>query len=170
MKTFNVQDLTTQETYHLLTGGVAPRPIAFVSTISAKGEDNLAPYSFFNAFGSNPPMIAFSPVRRGRDGTLKDTYYNLMETKECVVQIVTFAMAEKMNLTAIEYEKGVSEFEQSGFTPIPSQIVQPKRVKESPFQMECKLHQILTHPIANLQRLTHQIQKPTLLHNQIRQQ
>jgi len=123
----------------LLTSGVAPRPIALVATMSENNLPNLAPFSFFNTFGANPPMVAFSPSTRGRDGTRKDTYHNLKREKECTIQVVTFAMVEQVNLASTEYETGVDEFIKSGLTPIPSDLVRPPRVKESPFQMECVL-------------------------------
>jgi flavin reductase (DIM6/NTAB) family NADH-FMN oxidoreductase RutF len=131
------------EVFDYLLGGVAPRPIALVSTLSADGEPNLAPFSFFNAFGGNPPTVAFSPSRRRRDGTTKDTYHNLMATKECVIQVVTYEIHQQVNLASGEYEAGVDEFAKSGFTPVASDIVKPARVAESPFQMECKLKEII---------------------------
>ncbi len=139
MKSYDPKEIGIPETHKLLLGGVAPRPIALVSTISKDGINNLSPFSFFNAFGANPPVVAFSPSRRGRDGSLKDTYSNLQETKECVIQVVTFNMAEQISLASTEYESDIDEFLKCGLTPIDSDIVKPKRVKESPFQMECKL-------------------------------
>ena len=139
MKSFDPKEISVIETHKLLLGGVVPRPIALVSTISNDGKNNLSPFSFFNAFGANPPVVAFSPSRRGRDGSLKDTYNNLIANKECVIQAVTFDMAEQISLASTEYESDVDEFVKSGLTPIDSDIVKPKRVKESPFQMECKL-------------------------------
>ncbi|MCU0344493.1 MAG: flavin reductase family protein [Ignavibacterium sp.] len=139
MKEYLPQELSVPEVQRLLQGGIGPRPIALVSTISKEGINNLSPFSFFNVFGANPPVIAFSPSRRGRDGSLKDTYLNLMETKECVVQAVNYSMVEQISLASTEYERGVDEFVKSGLTPIDSHLVKPKRVKESPFQMECKL-------------------------------
>lgn len=136
---YEIKDLAVPELHKLLLGGIAPRPIALVSTLSKDGESNLSPFSFFNAFGVNPPMIAFSPARRGRDSNLKDTYKNLVSTKECVVQAVTYSMVEQISLASTEYPSGIDEFVKSGLTPIESDIVKPKRVKESPFQMECKL-------------------------------
>ena len=103
------------------------------------GISNLSPFSFFNAFGANPPIVAFSPSRRGRDASLKDTYSNLIETRECVIQVVTHSMVEQVSLASAEYTSDVDEFVKSGLTPIDSDLVKPKRVKESPFQMECKL-------------------------------
>jgi flavin reductase (DIM6/NTAB) family NADH-FMN oxidoreductase RutF len=136
---YEPKDLAVPEFHKLLLGGVVPRPIALVSTISNDGNHNLSPFSFFNAFGANPPMIAFSPARRGRDASLKDTYHNLTTTKECVVQAVTYSMVEQISLASTEYPPEVNEFIKSGLTPIESELVQPKRVQESPFQMECNL-------------------------------
>jgi flavin reductase (DIM6/NTAB) family NADH-FMN oxidoreductase RutF len=133
------KDVPVREVFAYLLGGVAPRPIALVSTLSADGIPNLSPFSFFNAFGSNPPMITFAPSRRGRDASLKDTYHNLIATKECVVQCVTYDMVQQVNLASTEYPADVNEFVKSGLTPIPSDIVKPARVAESPFQMECKM-------------------------------
>jgi flavin reductase (DIM6/NTAB) family NADH-FMN oxidoreductase RutF len=133
------------EIQRLLQGGIGPRPIALVSTISNDGINNLSPFSFYNVFGANPPVIGFSPSRRGRDGSLKDTYLNLVETKECVVQAVTYSMVEQVSLASTEYERGIDEFVKSGLTPIDSDLVKPKRVKESPFQMECKLLNMMSY-------------------------
>ncbi len=144
MYSFDPKELDLKHRHQLLIGGVAPRPIAFVSTQSKDGKDNLAPFSFFNAFGSNPPVIAFSAARRGRDGTTKNTYDNLMETKECVVHIVTYSIVEQMNVASAEYPKGVDEFVKSGFTKIKSDVVKPNRVKESPFHMECTLREMVS--------------------------
>lgn len=139
---YEPKDLSVPEVHRLLLGGVAPRPIALVSTISTDGINNLSPFSFFNAFGANPPIIAFSPSRRGRDATLKDTYNNLIAIKECVIQSVTHAMVEQVSLASTEYPPEYDEFIQSGLTPIDSDLVKPKRVKESPFQLECKVLEI----------------------------
>jgi flavin reductase (DIM6/NTAB) family NADH-FMN oxidoreductase RutF len=136
---YEPKEISSPEFHKLLLGGVGPRPIALVSTLSPDGKNNLSPFSFFNAFGVNPPMIAFSPARRGKDASLKDTYNNLIATKECVVQSVTFSMVEQISLAATEYPTGVDEFLKSGLTPVDSDIIKPKRVRESPFQMECKL-------------------------------
>ena len=145
MKEYIPKELSVPEVQRLLQGGVGPRPIALVSTISKDGINNLSPFSFYNVFGANPPVIAFSPSRRGRDGSLKDTYLNLIETKECVVQAVTFNMVEQVSLASTEYERGIDEFIKSGLTPIDSDLVKPKRVKESPFQMECKLIDMMSY-------------------------
>ena len=136
---YEPKDLSVREVHRLLLGGVAPRPIALVSTISKDGINNLSPFSFFNAFGANPPIVAFSPSRRGRDATLKDTFNNLIDTQECVIQSVTHSLVEQVNLASAEFSSDTDEFIKSGLTPIKSDIVKPKRVKESPFQMECKL-------------------------------
>jgi flavin reductase (DIM6/NTAB) family NADH-FMN oxidoreductase RutF len=136
---YEPKDLSVAEVHRLLLGGVAPRPIALVSTISKNGVNNLSPFSFFNAFGANPPVVAFSPSRRGRDASLKDTYNNLIATNECVIQAVTHSMVEQVSLASAEFPPDYDEFVKSGLTPIDSDIVKPKRVKESPFQMECKL-------------------------------
>lgn len=142
---YEPKDLSVPEVHKLLLGGVGPRPIALVSTISKNGGLNLSPFSFFNAFGANPPIIAFSPARRGKDGSLKDTYNNLQESRECVVQAVTYEMVEQISLASTEYPPEVNEFEKSGLTPIDSDLVKPKRVKESPFQMECILKDIFSY-------------------------
>ena len=145
MKDIIPKEVTVLEVQRLLQGGIGPRPIALVSTISKDGVNNLSPFSFYNLFGANPPVIGFSPSRRGRDGSLKDTYLNLIETRECVVQAVTYAMVEQVSLASTEYEKGIDEFIKTGLTPIDSDVVKPKRVKESPFQMECKLLDMMSY-------------------------
>jgi flavin reductase (DIM6/NTAB) family NADH-FMN oxidoreductase RutF len=137
------KDAALPEIHRLLLGGVGPRPIALVSTLSIDGIPNLSPFSFFNAFGYNPPVVAFSPSRRGRDKSLKDTYNNIVKTKECVIQSVTYSMVEQVSLASTEYPPEINEFEKCGLTAIPSDLVKPYRVKESPFQMECKLMQMI---------------------------
>ena len=136
------KDLPVPNLHQLLLGGIGPRPIALVSTISEDGILNLTPFSFFNCFGSNPPIVAFSPSRRGKDGSFKNTYLNLMNNKECVVQAVTYSMVNQVNLASGEYPPEVDEFVKSGLTPIDSDLVKPKRVKESPFQMECIMREM----------------------------
>ncbi len=133
----------------LLLGGVGPRPVALVSTLSADGKRNLSPFSFFNAFGANPPTVAFSPARRIRDGSTKDTLHNLIATKECVIQSVTYDMVQQVSLASTEYPPDIDEFVKSGLTPVPSHIVKPPRVAESPFHMECKLQQMIPLGDAN---------------------
>lgn len=143
MLTFNPSELSVRENHQLLLNFVAPRPIALVSTISKEGVNNLSPFSFFNAFGANPPMVAFSASRRGTNGTLKDTYQNIVDTRECVIHAVTYSMAEQMNLASGEFDSNTDEFKMSGFTQLDSDLVIPKRVKESPFHIECKLHTMI---------------------------
>ncbi len=143
MKTVLAADLNPIQTNAWLCAGVAPRPIAFASTVDEAGVRNLAPFSFFNAFGSNPPMIAFAPNRRGRDGTVKHTYLNAVAVKEFVIATVSHAMVQQMNIASAEYGDGVDEFVKSGFTPLPARLVKAALVAESPFQMECRLHQVI---------------------------
>lgn len=143
MRHVEPKDLPVREVHQLLLGGVAPRPIALVSTVSAAGVVNLSPFSFFNAFGANPPTVAFSPSTRGRDGTRKDTYFNIVATGECVIQAVTHAMVQQVSLASAEYPPEIDEFSKSGLTPVPSDIVKPPRVAESPFQMECRILQMV---------------------------
>ena len=142
MTSYNPKDMPVPKLHQLLLGGIGPRPIALVSTISEDGILNLTPFSFFNCFGSNPPMVAFSPARRGKDGSFKNTYLNLMSNKECVVQSVTYSMVNQINLASTEYPAEVDEFVKSGFTPVDSELIKPKRVKESPFQMECVMKEM----------------------------
>jgi flavin reductase (DIM6/NTAB) family NADH-FMN oxidoreductase RutF len=122
---------------------VAPRPIALVSTQDENGNDNLSPFSFFNVFSANPPIAIFSPARRGRDNTTKHTYENVKINAECVINIVNYDMVQQMSLSSTEYAKGVSEFVKSGLTPIDSLMVAPKRVGESPVQLECKVKEVV---------------------------
>ncbi len=141
MRHIEPKDITIPEVFALLLSGVSPRPIALVSTLSENGNANLSPFSFFNAFGCNPPYVAFSPSTRVRDGSKKDTYYNLVREKECTIQVVTHDIVEQVSLASTEYETGVDEFVKSGLTPVPSDLVKPPMVKESPFRMECVLEQ-----------------------------
>jgi flavin reductase (DIM6/NTAB) family NADH-FMN oxidoreductase RutF len=142
-------DLPYSEFYNLLISSVVPRPIAWVSTVNAAGQPNLAPFSFFNAVCADPPLLVFAPgLRRPRQpdavhGEAKDTLRNVRETKEFVVNVVTYELAEAMNLTSGEYDASVNEFELAKLTPQPSKIVRAPRVAESPVSFECKLHQIL---------------------------
>ncbi len=136
-------DLGSIETNALLCGGVGPRPIALASTLSAEGIRNLSPFSFFNAFGSNPPTVAFAPNRRGRDGTVKHTYLNAVATGEFVIAGVSHAMVHQMNVASAEWADGVDEFPKCGLTPRPARLVKPALVEESPFQMECRLQQVV---------------------------
>lgn len=135
--------IKTGDLHALMLGAVAPRPIAFASTINSKGVLNLSPYSFFNAFGSRPPILVFSPARRVRDNTIKHTLENIYENKEVVINVVSYAMVQQASLSSCEYPKEVSEFVKAGFTPLPSDIVKPFRVKESPVQFECKVLNVI---------------------------
>lgn len=143
MKTLVLSELAVPQRHGYLLGAVGPRPIAFASTIDAQGRPNLAPFSFFNCFGSNPPTLIFSPARRGRDNTTKHTYHNVKAVPEVVINVVTYAMVQQVNVASGEYPEGVSEFEKAGFTPLKSERVRPFRVKESPIQMECIVKQVI---------------------------
>ena len=139
----NPNDIKPSEFHGYMLGAIAPRPIAFASTIDKEGRPNLSPFSFFNAFGSNPPLVIFSPALRGRDAVAKNTLENLREVDEVVINIVSYDMVQQMSLASTEYPKGVNEFTKSGFTPEASTLIKPFRVKESPVQMECKVKQII---------------------------
>ena len=134
--------MSIPEVQRLLQGGIGPRPIALVSTLATDGTPNLSPFSFFNVFGANPPVVAFSPSRRGKDGTLKDTYNNLLATRECVISAVTYDMVEQVSLASLEFAPEQDEFVRSGLTKVDSDCVRPFGVKESPYRMECKLLKI----------------------------
>ena len=135
--------LSPADWHPFMVGAVAPRPVAFVSTQAADGSVNLSPYSFFNCFGSNPPILAFSPANRVRDNSQKHTLQNVREVAECVIHICDYAMVEQMSLASTEYEKGVNEFVKAGFTQVPSQQVRPPRVLEAPAAFECVVEQVL---------------------------
>ncbi len=143
MKQIDPKDLGNQTLHKLLLGGVAPRPIAFASTIDSEGNPNLSPFSFYNAFGVNPSTLIFSPSRRGRDNTTKHTLENIKEVPEVVLNAVTYDMVHQMSLSSTEYPKGVNEFVKAGFTPIESLKVRPFRVKESPLQFECNVREVI---------------------------
>lgn len=137
--TIDPQEAPATDIYRLLVGAIVPRPIAFVSTRSTDDVLNLAPFSFFTAISADPPVICFSPMIRGSDGARKDTLRNIELTREFVVNIVSEEFVQKMNLSSAEFPPEVDEFEASGLTPIPSEVVKPPRVKESHIHMECKL-------------------------------
>ncbi len=143
MRTIDPMQIATKDLHQFMLGAVAPRPIAFASTISADGVPNLAPYSFFNAFSSNPPILIFSSNRRVENNTTKDTLQNVKETGEVVIHAVSYAMARQMALCSIEYDATVDEFAKAGFTPLPSERVRPFRVAESPVHMECVVDDII---------------------------
>ena len=141
------KDLSPAKLQSYLQGSVAPRPIAFASTLSKKGKPNLSPFSFFNVFSSNPPILIFSPARRVRDNTIKHTLINCEATREVVINIVNYDIVQQMSLSSTEYPDGVNEFLKSGLTQIPSDIIKPYRVAESPVQFECKVNEII--PLGN---------------------
>lgn len=143
MITIDPQLFNQQKLHRLLLGSIAPRPIAFASTVDKNGKPNLSPFSFFNAFGVNPTTLIFSPSRRGRDNTTKHTFQNIMEVPEVVINMVNFDMVQQMSLASTEYPKGVNEFEKAGLTPMASLKVKPFRVKESPVQFECNVRQVI---------------------------
>jgi flavin reductase (DIM6/NTAB) family NADH-FMN oxidoreductase RutF len=140
-----IEEITDRELYRTLLIAVGPRPIAWVSTLSKNGTPNLAPFSFFNAISVEPPMLGFSPGTRSLpNGTEpKGTLVNVRETREFVVNVVTFEMSDAMNMTSGEYEHGVNEFEMAGLETRPSQVVHPPQVAASPVSFECKLDRIL---------------------------
>ena len=137
MPSFNPSDLITQDRHKILLGAVGPRPIALVSTVDEFGTPNLSPYSFFNIFSSNPPTLIFSPARRVRNNTTKDTLHNALREKEVVVNVVNYDLVQQVNLSSAEYPSHVDEFVKSGLTPVSSEVVAPPRVKESPVSLEC---------------------------------
>lgn len=136
-------DLSTTQTQMILQNAIAPRPIAFVSTIDEAGNINLSPFSFFNMFSANPPIVIFSPAKRVRDNTSKHTLENVLAIKECVINMVNYDMVQQMSLASTDYPKGVNEFTKAGFTALASDLVKPPRVKESPVQMECKVREVI---------------------------
>ncbi len=137
------QDLSLGAIHHLLLSAVAPRPIAFASTVDHKGQVNLSPFSYFNVFSANPPVMIFSPARSGWDNTTKHTLDNVQMVPEVVVNIVDHAMIEQMSLASTEYPRGVNEFDKAGFTPAASKTVSPPRVMESPVSFECRVDRII---------------------------
>ena len=141
---FDPELLDTRTVHKLLSASIAPRPIAFASTVDAKGNVNLSPFSFFNVFSSNPPILIFSPARRVRDNTTKHTLQNAAETKEVVINIVNHSIVEQMSESSKEYDKGVNEFIESGLTEVPSLKVKPPRVLESPVSFECVVDNIIS--------------------------
>ena len=143
MKSYTPGEISIMQMTGLLQGAVAPRPIAFVSTIDNEGNPNLSPFSFFNIFGINPPIFVFSPSRRGRDNTTKDTYENIKIIPEVVINLVSYQMVHQVNLASAEFPAGVNEFIKAGFTQLKSDVVRPFRVKEAPFQIECIVRQVI---------------------------
>lgn len=143
MLTIDPKQVSIPKFHAFLLGAVTPRPIAFASTVDPEGRVNLSPFSFFNCFGANPPLVIFSPARRGRDNTTKDTYENVRAVPEVVINIVNYAMVQQVSLASGEYPKGVNEFIKAGLTEVPSRMVRPPRVGEAPIAMECKVLQVI---------------------------
>ena len=143
IKTLDPTTIPQPELYTILSTAVAPRPICFASTIDNEGNVNLSPYSFFNVFSSNPPVMVFSPTRSGRDNSLKHTHQNVVEVPEVVINVVNHKMAEQMSLSSTSYEKGVNEFVKAGFTEVPSVKVKPPRVGEAPVSFECTVLEVV---------------------------
>jgi flavin reductase (DIM6/NTAB) family NADH-FMN oxidoreductase RutF len=143
MKSFSPKEVTTAQLQSYLQGAVAPRPISFASTMDEEGRPNLSPFSFFNMFSTNPPILIFSPARRVRGNTTKHTLENAIATKEVVINVVNYDIVQQMSLSSTEYAQGVNEFEKAGLTAIPSDIVKPFRVAESPVQFECKVNEVV---------------------------
>lgn len=143
MKTIDPKEVSAGELHGYLLTAVAPRPIAFASTIDEEGRPNLAPFSFFNVFSANPPIAIFSPARRGRDNTTKHTFENVQKVREAVINVVTYDMVQQCSLASTDFPEGVSEFEKTGLTPMDSDLVKPKRIKESPVQLECRVNEVV---------------------------
>ena len=144
IKSIDPISLETKELHKILLSSIAPRPIAFASTVDSNDNVNLSPFSYFNVFSSNPPILIFSPSRRVRDNTTKHTLENAIETKEVVINVVNFPIVEQMSKSSIEYEKGVNEFIETGLTEVESLLVKPPRVLESPISFECKVQDIIS--------------------------
>ncbi len=137
------KDVSVGKLHQYLLGAIGPRPIAFASTIDEDGNPNLSPFSFFNVFGANPPVLIFSPARRGRDNTTKHTFENAKKVDEVVINIVNYDIVQQMSLSSTEYAEGVNEFEKAGLGMLKSDLVKPYRVAESPVQFECKIKDII---------------------------
>ncbi len=143
MITINPKEIPVPQLHGYLQSAISPRPIAFASTIDEEGKVNLSPFSFFNIFSTNPPILIFSPSRRVRDNTTKHTLQNVLEVPEVVINIVNYSMVQQASLSSVEFPKGISEFVKSGLTEVPSQLVKPPRVGESPASFECKVNQVI---------------------------
>jgi flavin reductase (DIM6/NTAB) family NADH-FMN oxidoreductase RutF len=143
MLTVNTKELSTQKLHGYLLSAVAPRPIAFASTVNTEGHPNLSPFSFFNVFSANPPILIFSPARRVSNNTTKHTLENVKIVREVVINVVNYDLVQQMSLASTEYAEGVNEFEKAGLTMLKSDVVKPFRVAESPIQMECKVNDVI---------------------------
>lgn len=147
MISIDPKDIPIQKLHGYLLGAIGPRPIAFASTIDEKGRPNLSPFSFFNVFSANPPILIFSPARRVRDNTTKHTLDNVCKVKEVVINVVNYDIVQQMSLSSTEYPEGENEFLKAGLTMLKSDVVKPFRVVESPVQFECKVTKI--EPLGN---------------------
>ncbi len=143
IKTININEGQTSELYKYLSSAITPRPIALVSSMDNNGSINLSPFSFFNIFSVDPPILVFSPVRRVRDNSSKHTLDNVENVKECVVSLVTEDMAQQVSLASCDYPDSVNEFDKAGFTEVASELINPPRIKESPINFECKVNQVI---------------------------
>ncbi|THV58850.1 flavin reductase family protein [Flagellimonas alvinocaridis] len=143
IKTVDPNQISQPELHNIMLTAVAPRPICFASTVDKEGNVNLSPFSFFNVFSSNPPVMVFSPSRSGRDNSLKHTHENVKEVPEVVINIVNHDMVEQMSLSSTAYDKGVNEFVKAGFTQVPSEKVRPPRVGEAPVSFECSVMEVI---------------------------
>lgn len=143
MLSIDPKELPLPKLHGYLLGAVGPRPIAFASTIDAEGNPNLAPFSFFNVFSANPPILVFSPARSGRTGATKDTFNNVKNIAEVVINVVNHEMVHQMSLASSPYAPGVDEFKKAGFTPVKSDLIKPFRVAESPVQFECVVNEVV---------------------------
>lgn len=143
MVTINPKEVSVPEFHAYLLGAVSPRPIAFASTVDRHGQVNLSPFSFFNCFGANPPLLIFSPARRSKNNTTKHTYENVLVVPEVVINVVSYSMVQQTSLASGEYPREVNEFRKAGFTEAPSVMVGPPRVAEAPVAMECKVLQVM---------------------------
>jgi flavin reductase (DIM6/NTAB) family NADH-FMN oxidoreductase RutF len=143
MLSIDPKEISIKKLHSYLLGAIAPRPIAFASTVDVDGNPNLSPFSFFNVFGANPPILIFSPARRVKNNTTKHTLDNAIATKQVVINVVNYGIVQQMSLSSSEYPEGVNEFEKAGFTMLPSDKIQPYRVAESPVQFECKVNDVI---------------------------
>jgi len=143
MISFEPKELSVAKLHGYLLSAIAPRPIAFASTINAKGNPNLSPFSFFNVFSANPPILIFSPARRVKNNTTKHTLENVNQVNEVVINVVNFDIVQQASLSSTEYPEGVNEFDKAGLTMLKSDIVKPFRVAESPVQFECKVNDVI---------------------------
>jgi len=141
-KSFKLKDIESREAQNFLKHAIAPRPICFASTVDKSGNNNLSPFSYFNLFSGNPPVVIFSVLKRVRNNTIKHTLENILEVPEVAINIVDYKMVQQVSLSSCEYPKGTDEFIKAGFTKEASQLIKPPRVQESPVQMECKVLEV----------------------------